>query len=146
MSVKDDYTFEEFAQIDEFLLNGAMLYGMHQTSLYAKNNKRYPGVGALLAMFEFACGAKSQVVGKPSPLFYKQALAKIGGSFEEVTIISDDLLGDLVGAKKLGMKSVFVLSGKFKKVEEILPRVPKELWPDMVCEDIAKAASCLGVI
>ncbi len=145
LSVKENYTFEEFAKIDEFLLQGAALYGMHRTSLYAKNGKRYPGVGALLEMFEYACGVQAQVVGKPSPLFYRRALAKVGGEFEDVTIISDDVQGDLVGAKKLGMKTVFVLSGKFKKADEILPKMPKELHPDMICSDIAEAAKCLGV-
>ena len=139
ISVKDDYDFDTFAKIDEFLLQGASLYGMHQTSIYAKGEKRYPGVGALLAMFAFATGAKPQVVGKPSELFYKKALQKIGGGdFSDVVIISDDPKGDLLGAKKLGMRTVFVLSGKFKKAQEILPKIGFE--PDAIYASVAEAA------
>ena len=146
LSVKDDYDFETFAQIDEFLLGGAKLFGMHQTSLYAKGSKRYPGVGALLAMFEFACGVDSQVVGKPSPLFYEKARQMIEADFSDITIISDDAVGDLVGAKKLGMKTVLVLSGKIKRPEEVVPKLPQELRPDMVCQDIYEAGKILGVL
>jgi NagD protein len=139
ISVKEDYDFATFAQIDEFLLGGASLYGMHQTSIYAKGDRRYPGVGALLAMFEFATGVKSRVVGKPSPLFYKKALKKIGGGdFSDVVIISDDPKGDLLGAKELGMRTIFVLSGKFKRAEEILPKLGFK--PDAVYESVAEAA------
>ncbi|BCD59725.1 MULTISPECIES: HAD-IIA family hydrolase [unclassified Nitratiruptor] len=146
ISVKNDYTFDEFAQIDELLLQGASLIGMHQTSLYAKGEKRYPGVGALLAMFEYACGVQSQVVGKPSKLFYKKALKKVGGKFGDVVIISDDPQGDLIGAKKLGMKTVFVLSGKYKSAKEIVPKLPKEYRPDLIYDTIAQAAKALGVL
>ncbi|BAF69502.1 HAD-IIA family hydrolase [Nitratiruptor sp. SB155-2] len=146
ISVKSDYTFDEFAKINEFLLQGASLIGMHQTSLYAKGDKRYPGVGALLAMFEYACGVDSEVVGKPSRLFYEKALAKVGGDFSEVTIISDDPQGDLIGAKKLDMKTVFVLSGKYKDAQEIVPKLPKEYRPDLIYDTIAQAARALGVL
>ncbi len=137
LSVKDDYTFEEFGDIDEFLLGGAKLVGMHATSLYAKA-KRYPGVGALLAMFEFATGAKPLVVGKPSELFFKEALAKVGGDFSQVTIISDDPKGDLAGAKRLGMKSVLVLSGKVRSEEEAKAMLEPKEYPDMVVADIGE--------
>ncbi len=144
LSVKDSYTFEEFADIDEFLLQGKPLFGMHQTSLYAKNSRRYPGVGALAAMFAFATGVEPKFIGKPSPYFFRKALEGIGGRFEEVTIISDDLPGDLIGAAKLGMRTVFVLSGKFKSAEEIVAKV--DYKPDLICLDIAEAGKKLGVL
>ena len=39
VSIKHDYTFEECAQMIGFLLSGAELIGMHETSLYAKHGK-----------------------------------------------------------------------------------------------------------
>ena len=144
LSVKANYSFDEFAQIDEFLLQGAKLFGMHQTSLYVHNGKRYPGVGALLEMFAFATKVEYQVVGKPSRLFFQKALQKIGGDFHDVTIISDDPQGDLEGAKRLGMQTVFVLSGKFKSADEIVPRLTYK--PDMIAANIFEAGKLLGVV
>ncbi|WP_456403026.1 HAD-IIA family hydrolase [Hydrogenimonas sp.] len=123
VSIKEDFDNEEFATMIEAILGGAELVGMHETSLYAKNGRRYPGVGALLKMLSFATGRGYRVVGKPSRPFYDEALrmlrmqdASIG--FEDVVMISDDLIGDLKGAAALGMRTALVLSGKIASVEE----------------------------
>ncbi|MRJ03343.1 MAG: HAD-IIA family hydrolase [Epsilonproteobacteria bacterium] len=139
LSVRDDYTFQEFGEIDEYLLNGARLIGMHGTSLYVHGERRYPGVGALLAMFQFATGVGGEVVGKPSPLFYRKALEKIGGEdFSQVTIISDDLRGDLLGAKALGMETILVLSGKIRNIQEL--QLKPEEYPDRIYPSIGEVA------
>ncbi len=141
IAIKEDFGAEEYAQMIDFLLKGARLVGMHETTLYAKNGKRYPGVGAILKMLEFATSASYSVVGKPSDAFYAEALRRLqmqksSAAFEEVTIISDDVKGDLGGAKALGMKTVFVLSGKYQKAEEIIPLLKAEEQPDIVCKDM----------
>ncbi len=139
VAIKEDFMPDEYAQMIEFLLNGAKLVGMHETSIYAKNNKRYPGVGAVLKLLEFATSVSYDVVGKPSEAFYKEALSRIQKqdktlSFEKITMISDDVKGDLGGAKELGMKSIFVTSGKYKTAEEIVPFL--EIKPDEIYNSI----------
>jgi len=114
---------------------------MHETSIYAKNSKRYPGVGAILKMLEFATSCNYEVVGKPSVAFYDEALKRLqlqdpSATFEKVTIISDDVKGDLCGAKEMGMACSFVTSGKYKSAEEILPFIRPELRPDNVYKDM----------
>ena len=141
VAVKEDFDASEYAQMIDFLLKGARLVGMHETTLYAKNGKRYPGVGAILKMLEFATSASYDVVGKPSRAFYDEALRRLRlqapeATFEGVTIISDDVKGDLIGAKRLGMKSVFVLSGKYAAADEIIPMLQSDDHPDMICDDM----------
>ena len=141
VAIKEDFTPDEYAQMIEFLLAGAKLVGMHETTLYAKNHKRYPGVGAILKMLEFATSTQYTVVGKPSVPFFEEALSRLqqqkaGAAFSEITIISDDVKGDLIGAQKLGMKGVFVLSGKIRNADEIIPSLslsehPAEIYPDI---------------
>lgn len=141
IAIKEDFTSDEYAQMIEFLLAGARLVGMHETTLYAKNHKRYPGVGAILKMLECATSVAYTVVGKPSVPFFEEALMRLKqqtseATFEAVTIISDDVKGDLIGAQALGMKGVFVLSGKYRSAEEIIPSLkhderPAEIYPDM---------------
>ena len=41
VAIKEDFSSDEYAQMIEFLLSGAKLVGMHETSIYAKNSKRY---------------------------------------------------------------------------------------------------------
>ena len=141
VSIKNDYNSEEYAQIIDFLLAGSKLVGMHETTIYAKNKKRYPGVGAILKMLSFATSTSYEVVGKPSDNFYKEALSQIQKqnakiTFEDITIISDDVKGDLTGAALFGMKTVFVLSGKFTKAEEIIPLLKDDEKPDFVFADM----------
>jgi len=139
VSIKEDFTNDEYAQMIELALSGAKLIGMHETSIYAKNGRRYPGVGAILSMVSFATGCEFKVVGKPSLSFYTYALEKLRDqnkdiSFEMVEMISDDLVGDLTGAKVLGMKTSLVLSGKISSVKEVETIV--ESGADRVVETI----------
>lgn len=141
IGIKQHFDSEEYAQMIGFLLDGARLVGMHQSTLYAKEGKRYPGVGAILKMLSFATSAEYEVVGKPSELFYLRALEKLQmqekeASFDKITIISDDVKGDLVGAKFLGMRTVFVLSGKYKKAEEIISMLESSEQPALICSDM----------
>lgn len=141
VSIKPDYNSEEFAQIIDFLLEGASLVGMHETSIYSKNNKRYPGVGAILKLLEFATSTPYEVVGKPSVAFYNEALKRFQTKvpftkFKDITIISDDVKGDLGGAKEMGMKTVFVTSGKYKSADEIVPFLSEKLKPDLIYGDM----------
>jgi NagD protein len=141
ISIKENFTSDEFAQIIDFLLGGASLVGMHETSIYAKNSKRYPGVGAILKMLSFATSCSYEVVGKPSVAFYDEALLMLqkqnpDAKFSEITIISDDVKGDLGGAKEMGMKTVFVTSGKYKSADEIVPFLEPHLRPDYVFADM----------
>lgn len=134
----DDFKFSDFASINELILNGAEFIAMHETSIYKKNGRLYPGVGAIAAMVSYSTGARYKAVGKPSMAFYKEALRLInlqkpGVKFSDITIISDDAKGDLVGAKELGMKTVLVLSGK---VSDATKTGEKENMIDQIYKDV----------
>jgi len=141
VATKENFMPEEYAQMIEFLLAGASLVGMHETSIYAKNDKRYPGVGAVLKLLEFATSSSYYVVGKPSLAFYNEGLQRLQlqdatATFEKIKMISDDVKGDLGGAKELGMETLFVTSGKYKTEEEIVPLLDEALKPDVVYADM----------
>ncbi|MFK5936963.1 MAG: HAD-IIA family hydrolase [Sulfurimonas sp.] len=148
VSIKDNFTSDDYAQMIDFLLSGASLVGMHETSIYVKNNKRYPGVGAILKLLAFATSKHYRVIGKPSKLFFDEALMRLGTqvslpSFNDITIISDDVKGDLGGAKELGMKTIFVTSGKYKNAKEIVPFLGEELKPDLIYSNMQEILESL---
>ena len=143
LSVRSDYGSETFAQMIDFLSRGAALYGMHETTLYAHGRKRYPGVGALLKMLSFAVSVPYRVVGKPSPIFYQEALQRLqaidpAAAFSNITMISDDYDGDLCGAGALGMRTALVLSGKIRPDDAVVSRLRSEERDVMVYNDISK--------
>ena len=148
LAIKENFHADEYAHMIDFLLSGAKLVGMHETSIYAKNDKRYPGVGAILKLLEFATSVKYDVVGKPSDAFYAKALELLHkqgakGEFSDVIMISDDVKGDLGGAKKLGMKTIFVTSGKYKTKDEIVPFLEENLRPDYTYADMQEILESL---
>ena len=141
IAIKEDFSNDEYSQMIEFILNGSKLVGMHETSIYSKNNKRYPGVGAILKLLEFATSVNYTVIGKPSYIFYQEALKLLQAQdeslfFNNIKMISDDVKGDLGGAKELGMETIFVTSGKYKTEEEIIPFLEKKLKPDFIYKDM----------
>lgn len=113
----DKFSFDDFALMIELVKKGVRLIAMHETSLYKKDGKSYPGVGAIMKMLVYATNAPYEVFGKPSVAFYESALSLLQkqdkrANFSDTLIISDDFTGDLLGARALGMKIALVLSGK----------------------------------
>lgn len=116
-----DFDSKDYSLMLEKVIKGSKLVGMHATSVYAKDGKRYPGVGAIMEMLAYATGCDYKVIGKPSTAFYEEALKLLGAkSFRDVTMISDDAIGDLCGIHELGAETILVLSGKCKNEDEVL--------------------------
>ncbi len=136
---KKDFSSNDYASMIETALGKVDIIGMHATSIYAKDGRRYPGVGAILKMISYATSKDYEIIGKPSSAFYQEARrllnlqSKESFNFEDITMISDDAIGDLCGIKELGAKTILVLSGKCKSKEEITPvkNMIDEIIPDI---------------
>ena len=61
---------------------------------------------------------------------------RVGVAPEEVIFISDDPISDLVTAGQLGMRTAFVLSGKYPD-HGVLARLEENDWPDIVCSRLS---------
>ena len=72
-----------------------------------------PGGGALLAPFAIAAGVTPIVIGKPEPLLYQMAMARLGYAAAECLMIGDRPDTDIAGAARLGMATALVRTGRF---------------------------------
>lgn len=81
------------------------------------DGKVFPGVGAVANMLAYAtsCCEIVKHFGKMSDIYNKIAFEKLGFKPEEIAMISDDLFVDLAGYKSLGLKSIFLTTGKYTK-------------------------------
>ncbi|XPV68194.1 MAG: HAD-IIA family hydrolase [Halarcobacter sp.] len=143
VSVKKEYTNEDYAQMIEAALKCNELIGMHETSTYNKDGKRYPGVGAIMNMIKYAVNKDYKVVGKPSLNFFENAKGLINVDFKDITIISDDMIGDLLGAQKFNMKTCLVLSGKVKSEKEVENSLNQDEKPNFICKDMSEVLKLL---
>lgn len=143
VSINQDYTNEDYAKMIECAFKTDNLIAMHGTSTYSKNGKRYPGVGAIMSMIKFAVNKDYEVVGKPSFNFYDKARELISLDFKEITVISDDMIGDLLGAQILNMHTCLVLSGKVRCKEEVLNTLKNNQIPKNICKNMKEVLELL---
>ena len=116
----------------------AFLLALHANRIYKdKNGQIAPSVGAVVKALEYATGKKALVLGKPSETFYLAVLNRLSSLPEKTLMISDDPFSDLLGAKKLGMKTAFVLSGKYRD-KDILNEIETRFYPDFVYDNITQ--------
>ncbi|GAA6083164.1 phospholysine phosphohistidine inorganic pyrophosphate phosphatase isoform X1, partial [Tachysurus ichikawai] len=71
-------------------------------------------VGAYMKALEYACDLEAEVVGKPAPMFFQSVLNDMGLQPHEVLMIGDDLVNDVGGAQRCGMKGLQVRTGKYR--------------------------------
>ncbi len=69
------------------------------------------GNGSILAALSTATGVTPTVIGKPEPIMYQQAMARLGGSASDTWALGDRLETDILGARRAGIPSILVLSG-----------------------------------
>lgn len=114
--------------------DGADLVCLHRNLFFLDGRgRRRLGPGAWAASLE-ALGGDGRVVtvGKPAEGIYHEGLKRVGAIPTEALFISDDPISDLVAAGRLGMRTAFVLSGKYPD-HGVLARLPENDWPDIVC-------------
>lgn len=120
--------------LDPVLDGGADLVCLHRNPFYLDGEgRRRLGPGAWAAALEALGGSgKVVTVGKPSESIYLEGLKRVGATPSEALFISDDPISDLVTAGRLGMRTAFVLSGKYPD-HGVLARMDEKDWPDIVC-------------
>jgi HAD superfamily hydrolase (TIGR01450 family) len=112
--------------------NHATLLALHSNRLYKDDKGELsPSVGAAVKALEYSSQKEAIVLGKPSPEIYLQALGRFKAEPEDGIMISDDPFSDLAGAKMLGMKTIFVTSGKYKD-REVLISLDERYQPDWI--------------
>jgi HAD superfamily hydrolase (TIGR01450 family) len=115
--------------------HGADLVALHRNIFWLdEQGERRLGPGAWSAALEGLTRLEGAVcMGKPSERIYREALERIGATAAEALFIADDPVADLVTAKRMGMVTAFVLSGKYAD-HGILAQLDQEDWPDLIAE------------
>ena len=99
-------------------LNGSKIVPVNRSRIVKDSDGLYfPGAGSVAECLVKATGYEEDLpnLGKPAKDFIDLALE--GLPREEVYLISDDPYTDLMGAKDLGIKTVFMTTGKYPREE-----------------------------
>lgn len=113
--------------------HGADLVCLHRNHFFLDaEGRRRLGPGAWAAALEPAViSGRVAVMGKPEEPIYREALKRVGVEPFQALFISDDPVADLATAKRLGMTTVFTLSGKYED-HRILGNLDQDRWPDII--------------
>ncbi|KAM9285145.1 phospholysine phosphohistidine inorganic pyrophosphate phosphatase [Morus bassanus] len=124
-----------------------VLIGMEKPVLISLGRGRYYketdglklDVGAYMKALEYACDVQAEVVGKPAKMFFESALAEMGVPPQQAIMIGDDIVNDVGGAQRCGMRALQVRTGKYRPCDENHPHVK----PDAYVNNLAEAVDII---
>jgi HAD superfamily hydrolase (TIGR01458 family) len=108
------WTFERLNRAFQLVHAGAGLLALGRTRYWQTGGGLQLDVGPFVAALEYATGKKAEVVGKPEPQFFLDAVAELGLEPGAVALVGDDAETDVRAAQRAGLTGVLVRTGKFR--------------------------------
>ena len=104
-------TWDKLATATLNIRSGAKFIGTNSDNTLPTELGLTHGNGAILAALQAATGVSPIIIGKPEPIMYQQAIARLGTDLAETIAIGDKLETDILGAIRTGINSIMVLTG-----------------------------------
>jgi HAD superfamily hydrolase (TIGR01458 family) len=128
------FTFERVNRAFLAVREGARLLALHKNRYWQPESGRLQiDAGPFVTALEYATGVEAEVVGKPSPAFFRLALDDIALPPETVVIVGDSVENEGGGARAAGCRVVLVRTGVFR--QDLVDSMGLE--PDLVLDSIA---------
>jgi HAD superfamily hydrolase (TIGR01458 family) len=118
---------------------GAAFHCLHKNKWWQTSRGPMLDGGAFVAGLEYATGVEANVLGKPSPSYFAAALDALDAEPELTWLVTDDVEGDIHGARLFGMRTALVRTGKFRP--EALEG--SDSSPDIVASSLAQFPALL---
>ncbi len=135
----DGFTFDILNQAFRMLKAGAKLVALQKNRFWMTTGGLSLDAGPFVTALEYAAQTTATVIGKPSQEYFQAALADLALPAASVAMIGDDVDTDIAGAKKLGLQTVLVKTGKYRGERLRHGRIR----PDWVLESIRDLSSLL---
>ncbi len=119
----DDLSYRNLNLAFRLVRAGADFLAMHRNPWWLTPKGETLDAGAFVVGLEYASGRPAQILGKPSPVVFRQAAAglarDLGGRVarHELAMVGDDLRADVAAAQRVGLRGILVLTGKTSVVD-----------------------------
>jgi phospholysine phosphohistidine inorganic pyrophosphate phosphatase len=127
------FTFSRLNRAMRAILKGARLIALHKKRLWRTEEGLFLDTGPFVVALEYATETSAEVVGKPSPAYFRMALEQLSVPADRVAMIGDDIETDVRGAQRIGMQGWLVKTGRFRKED-----LARGIWPDRLLESITE--------
>jgi HAD superfamily hydrolase (TIGR01458 family) len=108
----DRFTYARLQEAFGALRRGAAFVAMHRNRWWPTAAGEALDAGCYVRGLEYASGRRARVIGKPSRDVYRAALRACGVEAADAMMVGDDLDSDLATARRLGMATCLVRTGK----------------------------------
>jgi len=124
--------------------DGAALVATQLGRIARRDDGEHLDTGGWVRLLEYATGVEAEVLGKPSPKFFRLALETVGGTPERTLVVGDDLDADVAGARAVGARSVLVRTGKGARATGAQTRGGDGPEPDAEVDGLADVPDLLA--
>lgn len=114
----DGFTYSALNQAFRLLTDGAPLLALAMNRYFRETDGLSLDAGPFVTALEYASGASALLFGKPSPAFFRAAVAPLGCKPAEVIMVGDDVEADVNGAIAAGLGGILVRTGKYRAPDE----------------------------
>jgi 4-nitrophenyl phosphatase len=132
-------TYDDLAMGALLVHKGATFVGTNPDPSFPSELGPMPGAGSLLAVIRTATGIEPEVIGKPGPILFREAVRRLGGTAADTVMVGDRLSTDIAGGQAAGLRTALVLSG-ISTVADVNGNGPT---PDYIFSDIRELAGHL---
>jgi HAD superfamily hydrolase (TIGR01450 family) len=151
----EELTRENLDRAFRLVRGGAALIGMHRNKWWVTPSGLVLDAGAYLAGLEYATDTRATIVGKPSLEFFGMAADRLASEIaardgrrrpgrNALAMVGDDVWTDIGGARRAGLRSVFVRSGKHGDTDlEAAARGRRGYRPDVVAPSLLEVVRAL---
>ncbi|HET7272101.1 MAG TPA: TIGR01458 family HAD-type hydrolase [Rubrobacter sp.] len=110
----EGFTYTRLDTAFRCLMDGAELLALQKNRYWRTASGLSLDAGPFVAALEYAIGKRATIVGKPEVDFFQIALEDLGLAAREVAMVGDDAEADVAGAKRAGLSSIQVRTGKWR--------------------------------
>jgi HAD superfamily hydrolase (TIGR01450 family) len=145
----DDLSYENLDIAFRLVRRGADLLSMHRNPWWLTPKGETLDAGAYVVGLEFATGRRATILGKPSPLVFRQAAAGLMADLGQrlprssFAMVGDDLRADVAAAQRVGLRGILVLSGKTAAADVETARRARRRGPDAIASTLADVVAAL---
>jgi phospholysine phosphohistidine inorganic pyrophosphate phosphatase len=131
----EQWTYALMQEAFSYVLGGAQLIALSRDRYWRRGDEIALDAGPFVAGLEYATSRSAILAGKPSPEFFRAAVASLppGAAEAGIAMIGDDVWSDVRGAQDAGYRGWLVRTGKFR--EEALRE--SGVAPDRILNSVA---------
>jgi 4-nitrophenyl phosphatase len=132
-------TFDKAKVATRLILGGAEFVATNTDGTFPTPDGLSPGTGMVIGALKGTTSINPTVIGKPEKAIFEAALEALSADKVTTAMIGDRLETDILGAQRLGIPTIGVLSGVTTREE----MAESEIQPDVVFESIAELTEVL---